>query len=67
MPQAVVLAAALLARGVAVLALTYSDWLFEVLLEGAQAGYCVLTDLWQYIDYLRASLTKQFIGYPSGY
>jgi hypothetical protein len=65
--HAALFAVALLARGVAVVASTYSDWLLRVLMEGYDAGYAILLDGWTFLDFLREVISHQFFGSPSHY
>lgn len=65
MSHAAVFVAALVARGLAIVALSYSDWLLHLLREGCEAGCEVLADGWEFFDYLRQSITHQVFGYQN--
>lgn len=67
MSHAVLFAVSLLARGLAIVALNYSDWLLHVLREGCQVGCEVLIDGWEFLNFLRESVTHQIFGYQSNY
>ena len=67
MSHAALFVAALLARGFAIVALSYSDWLLRILTESCQVGYEVLIDLGEFLNYLRETVTHQVFGYQSNY
>ena len=67
MPNAALFLVSLLARGIAILALTYSDWLLHLLREGCQVGCESLIDGWEFLNFLRGSITHQIFGHQSNY
>jgi len=63
--HAAVFIVSLLARGIAIVALSYSDWLLHVLREGCEVGCEMLIDWWEFMGYFRESVAHQVFGYQS--
>ncbi|MBL8798669.1 MAG: hypothetical protein JNM56_32545 [Planctomycetia bacterium] len=62
MSHAILFSVALLARGLAAVAVCYSDWLLRVLMENGELGCALLAEVGEFLTYLRESVTHQFIG-----
>ncbi|MBL8794055.1 MAG: hypothetical protein JNM56_09120 [Planctomycetia bacterium] len=62
MSHAILFGVALLARGLAAVAVCYSDWLLRVLMENCELGYELLVEVGEFLTYLRESFTHQFFG-----
>ena len=51
--------AAMASRALGTLAMSYSQWLFEKLLDGADFGLGLVADAWHFLEYLYQMVAHQ--------